>query len=54
LNSDPLIRELAKRASPYPPQEQYILFVLSIEFAFMNTYAGGKSNSQSWRAVMIE
>lgn len=50
LIGDPLIREQAMRASSYIPQEHYILFVFTIEFAFMNTYTGGKSNSQRWQA----
>ncbi|HLY27602.1 MAG TPA: pyridoxamine 5'-phosphate oxidase family protein [Aggregatilineales bacterium] len=50
LTGDPLIREQAIRAASYVPQERYILFTLSIEFAFMNTYVGGKANPRRWQA----
>ena len=42
----PLI-ETHYRASP---QDRYILFEFSIEYAFMNTYADGKANSRRWQA----
>ena len=51
LSADPLLREQAVRASPYMPQEDYILFVLSVEFAFMNIYVDGKRNVQRWEAA---
>src|SRR5512135_223179 len=38
LVSDPDLRQQATRAAPYTPQDTYILFVLSIEVAFMNQY----------------
>jgi hypothetical protein len=50
LTGDPQMREQAVRASPYAPAERYILFILSIEFAFMNTYADGESNPRRWRS----
>ena len=50
LSDDPLIREQAVRAAPYPPQDRYILFVLTIEFAFMNNYVNGKANPKKWQA----
>jgi hypothetical protein len=50
FTDDPLIREQAVQASSYVPQEQYILFVFTIEFAFMNTYVDGKSVSQRWQS----
>jgi hypothetical protein len=49
LSVDPLVREKAIRASSYVPQDQYILFVFSIEFAFMNRYVDGKSNPRRWQ-----
>ncbi len=49
LTTDPLLREQAVRASSYAPQDEYILFVFSIEFAFMNTYVDGKSNPHRWQ-----
>jgi hypothetical protein len=48
LTADPLIREQAVRASSYAPQDRYILFMLTIEFAFMNRYVDGKSNTLRW------
>jgi hypothetical protein len=50
LVDDPHVREQAFEASPYAPQEHYILFVLSIETAFMNRYLEGKPNIHRWRA----
>ncbi len=50
LSTDPLMREQAVLVSPYKPQDRYILFVLTVEFAFMNVYLDGKSNFQSWQA----
>jgi hypothetical protein len=51
LTSDPLVREQAVRASPYVPQDTYILFIFTIEFAFMNRYVDGKPNIQRWQSV---
>jgi hypothetical protein len=48
--TDPLVREEVVRASSYKPQDRYIAFVFAIEFAFMNTYEGGKPKSQRWQA----
>lgn len=50
LTDDPQIREQAVQASSYTPQDYYILFVLSIEFTFMNTYGDGKSNPRRWQS----
>lgn len=49
LINDPLVREQAVQAASYEPQERYILFMLTIEFAFMNRYVDGKSHAQRWR-----
>src|SRR5215207_1332033 len=38
LTDDPHIREQPVYASSYAPADRYILFVFTIEFAFMNTY----------------
>lgn len=38
LTADPEIRAQAVQAASYTPQDRYILFVLSVEYAFMNTY----------------
>jgi len=51
LSTDPLAREQAVRVSSYQPQDHYILFVLTVTFAFKNVYIDGKSNPQSWQAA---
>jgi len=51
LTGDPLIREQAVRAAPYTPQERYILFTLTVEFAFMNTYTNGKAKVRRWQSA---
>ena len=43
------VREQAMKASSYVPQDRYILFIFTIEFAFMNRYIDGDSNSQNWQ-----
>ena len=50
FTDDPLIREQAVNASSYTPNERYVLFVLSVEFAFMNTYENGKANPRRWQS----
>jgi hypothetical protein len=35
-------------AAPYTPQDRYIVFVFSFEFAFMNTYVDGEPDPQCW------
>ena len=50
FNDDPAVRALAVQASSYAPQDQYILFILSVEFAFMNTYVDGTANVRRWSA----
>lgn len=50
LNVDPLVRAQAVGASSYTPQDRYILFVLTVEFAFLNRYIDGKPNPQRWQA----
>lgn len=47
---DTVIRQQAVRAAPYSPQERYILFRLSVEYAFMNTYVDGKPHPLRWEA----
>ena len=51
LSDDPLQRAQAVRAAPYTTQTHYILFVLSVEFAFMNKYVDGKPTTQRWQAL---
>ena len=50
LVQDPELRAQAVAAASYDPAKRYILFVLSVEFAFMNTYENGKPNPRRWRA----
>ena len=51
LSDDPRMREQAVQASPYVPQDHYILFVLTVEFAFMNVYVDGKSTPRRWQSL---
>jgi hypothetical protein len=51
ITFDPRIREQAVRASPYTPRDDYILFILSIEFAFMNIYVDGKAAPRRWQDI---
>jgi hypothetical protein len=48
--NDAETRAKAVAASTYEPAERYILFVLSVEFAFMNVYVEGMANPQRWQA----
>ncbi len=50
LVTDPAIRAQAVQAASYTPRERYILFVLSLEFAFMNQYTEDGPQSQRWEA----
>ncbi|WP_119066365.1 pyridoxamine 5'-phosphate oxidase family protein [Aggregatilinea lenta] len=50
LNSDPFVRAQAVQASPYVPQDHYIMFVFTVEFAFMNTYVDGASQTRRWHS----
>jgi hypothetical protein len=50
LNTDPAVREQAVLASSYKPQDRYIVFVFTIEFAFMNRYIDGNPTPQRWQA----
>jgi hypothetical protein len=49
LVTDPLLRAQAVQAASYVPQDRYILFVLGVEFAFMNTYDDG--GPRRWQAA---
>lgn len=49
LTSDPELRAQAVRAASYEPAERYILFVLSIEAAFKNTYDETGSHPIRWQ-----
>lgn len=50
LTDDLLIREQAVQAASYAPHARYILFILSVEFAFMNQYVEGTPTVQRWQA----
>jgi hypothetical protein len=50
LTSSPLLRAQAAQASSYVPEDRYILFVLSVEFAFMNTYIDGEPSPVRWKS----
>lgn len=50
LNADPAVRQQAVQASSYVPSDRYILFVLTVEFAFMNQYVQGNPTPQRWQA----
>jgi hypothetical protein len=47
---DPGLREQAVRVASYEPQERYILFVLTVEFAFRNQYVDRGTNWRRWQA----
>lgn len=50
LISDSLIREQAVQAASFSPEERYILFMLSVEFAFMNIYSEEGPTLNRWRS----
>jgi len=50
FSDDPLMREQAVQASSYSPQAHYIVFVFTVDFAFMNRYIDGKANTQRWQS----
>lgn len=52
LITDPLRRAQAVQAASYTPRDRYILFVLGVEFAFMNTYEEGSTGPRRWQAPM--
>ena len=54
LTNDPLLREQAVRASSYTPQDRYILFVFTVEFAFMNRYVNGNPTPRRWPSAAEE
>jgi uncharacterized pyridoxamine 5'-phosphate oxidase family protein len=51
FNSDAQVRQQAVQTSPYVPSERYVLFVLTVETAFMNRYVDGKPTPQRWQAA---
>ena len=51
LTADPGLRAQAVQASPYVPQDRYILFVLTVESALMNRYIDGTASPRRWQAL---
>ena len=49
LVQDPALRAQAVQAASYSPADRYILFVLTVDFAFMNVYREGRANPQRWQ-----
>lgn len=50
LTDDPHTWKQAVGASSYTPKANYILFVFTVEFAFMNTYGDGGPHTRRWQA----
>jgi hypothetical protein len=50
LTGEPRLREQAVQASSYVPQDHYIVFVLTVEFAFMNRYVDGTPHPRRWQS----
>jgi hypothetical protein len=50
LAADPQLRRQADAAASYSPADRYVLFVLRIDFAFMNQYSEDGPQSRRWRA----
>lgn len=50
LVTDPAARAKATAAASYTPQDRYILFRLSVEYAAMKTYGEGPSRTRHWSA----
>jgi hypothetical protein len=53
LSDDSEVRAQAVQAASYAPADRYILFVLSVEFAFMNVYVEGNAAPKRWRSAVI-
>jgi hypothetical protein len=49
LVNDAALREEAAKAG-YKPQDHYILFTLSVEYAFMNIYTKGAPTVKRWQS----
>ncbi len=55
LVTDSTLREEAVAAATYTPNPRYILFTLSVEYAFMNVYgADGAANVARWSSSADE
>lgn len=52
---DPVLREEATKASGYEPKPHYILFTLSVEYAFSNVYGtDGAPTVRRWQSSVAE
>jgi hypothetical protein len=51
LVGDAAERERAVTAASYAPHERYVLFRLSVDFAFMNTYPNGAPAPRRWQSA---
>lgn len=51
LVTDSSVRTQAVQAASYTPRERYLLFVLSVEFAFFNRYTEDGPQSQRWEVL---
>ena len=51
FTDDPADRAAATQASPYAPAARYILFVLSVEEAFMKQYGADQALVRRWSAL---
>jgi hypothetical protein len=51
LTADPDHRRRATAAASYDPNNRYILFVLDVAYAFMNTYGDDGPQPRRWREV---
>ena len=47
--NDPQTRAQAIAAASYTPNERYILFVFTVDFAFVNTYGGSDPGPRRWQ-----
>jgi hypothetical protein len=50
LTNDLLLRAQAVQAASYVPRDRYILFMFTIEFAFMNNYVNGEACPRRWQS----
>lgn len=50
LTDDPSLRAQAVQAASYTPLERYILFLLSVDYAYMKTYQDGDPAPRRWSA----
>lgn len=48
--TDLAVRAAAVTAASYNPADRYILFALSVDFAFMNQYVDGNPTVRRWQA----